>query len=126
MPATTHNLQTLDRLEAGTTFRRSWQFNHPTSGLPENITGHTFSSSFRLAYSDEFPQFQAVVAVDDGPGGVIEFVISDTATETFGASVGYDATQMQGVWDLESVDGAGETTRWLEGTWVMTPEATQE
>jgi len=126
MPATTHNLQTLDRLEAGTTFRRSWQFNHPTSGLPENLTGHTFSSSFRVNYSDASPVFQAAVTIDDATGGVIDFVISDSDTEAFGASVGYDATLMQGVWDLESVDGAGETTRWLEGTWVMTPEATQE
>lgn len=127
MPAATKHLTEEDRLEAGATFNRTWRF--VTSGGPtHNLTNHnTWRARFRKNY-DDLTFFEASITGPFDTTGTITFQVSSSDTAAYArTSTAAGRDGMVGVWDLESVDATtNAVTRWLEGTWLMSEEATYD
>ena len=125
MPATTKNLITADRIEAGSDFIRVWVFTSDGASA-HNLTNHTFTASFRPSF-DSSTVFTATVTIVSASAGKILITIPDTETRDYARSAAaQERGGMRGVWDLESVNSSGgRVIRWLEGSWIMTDEATR-
>ena len=128
MPAATKHLTEEDRLEAGATYVRTWKFVRTAGGPAHDLTAHTtWRARFRKNYDDS-TFFDATITGPFDTTGTVTMQVSDAATAAYArssAAAGRDG--MQGVWDLESVNsGSGAVTRWLEGTWLMSEEATYD
>ena len=129
MPATTKNLTGDDRLEAGATFTRTWRFLSAPD-VPHNLSGlGTWRAFFRKNY-DDTETFQATIDPATDPAtGVITFTVPASETEAYAQTAAAASKDgMVGVWDLESQDSSNPAivTRWLEGTWLMSEEATYD
>lgn len=127
MPAATKHLTEEDRLEAGATFVRTWRFV-TSAQVAHNLTAQTtWRARFRKNYDDS-TFFSATITGPFDSTGTITLQVSDQMTADYArttTAAGKDG--MVGVWDLESVNGdTNAVTRWLEGTWLMSEEATYD
>jgi len=100
-----------------------------STGTPIDLTGHTFSGQIRKTASD--PVIQASFS----------FVVLDQITDTGRVDVKLSAANSSAIileksksavraittmtYDIESVDGGGAITRWLEGVVKLSPEVTK-
>ena len=124
MPATTLNLTGDNRIEAGSTFVRTWQFiDSETDANLLTPVPNAVRASFRKTFAGAL-EFAADTVTVNTTGLVTMTIDSDTSA-AWALAEAY--ANMQGLWDLELYDTSTPpvVVRLLEGTWIMTGEVTQ-
>ena len=85
-------------------------------GSPVNVVGYTFSSQMRRSFYSANASANLTVAVQDGPNGIISFSMP--------ANTSMNLTAGRYLYDVYMVDTSNTTTRIIEGTIVLSNQAT--
>lgn len=98
-------------------------------GNPIDLTGHTFSGQIRKTVSDAVVQASFSFTIKDQVANTGEVDVELSAATSSGISLDkstkVNRTITKMTYDIESVDGSGNTVRWLEGTVLFSPEVTR-
>ena len=107
-------------LEQGATFTRTITYN-TSAGSPVDLTGYTAEMDLRPSYSSS----TTVLSLSTANGRIALGGVAGTITLTVtAADMAALEAPADGVYDLELYSG-GTTTRLLQGTWTISPEATR-
>ena len=129
MVATTLNFTDDDRIEAGATFRRFWEFEDAETTGDFDLTSFAAASPadmrahFRTEKDSAELCFEASISSSSPSEGHMDFEIAAADTAAWALQ---NPNSLQGVWDLEIDDGAGYIVRLLEGTWHLSNEVTRQ
>lgn len=112
----------------GATFQIQLEIKN-ASGTPLDLTGHTFRGQIRRTVSSATPDatFTFTLANQMTDPGKVTCVISATNTAAIVVDVSptYQRKTTKMSYDIESQDGSGFVTRWLQGVADIVPEATR-
>jgi hypothetical protein len=116
-------------IEQGATFKLTLTLKDVNAN-PINLTGLTFRGKLKKAFTDTLAtaDFSFNVLDQSIPAtiGMVEVSLSATTTaglETSAKGTIRSLTSL--VYDIESVDGVGFVTRWLQGEAKVSPEVTK-
>ena len=112
----------------GATFQIQLEIKN-SLGVPLNLTGYTFRGQIRrtVSFSAIEASFTFTIADQITDTGKVTCVISatDTAAIVVDTSSTFQRKTTKMAYDIESEDGSGFVTRWLQGVADIVPEATK-
>lgn len=104
-------------LDQGTTFNNVINLTDDVTNAYINVSGYTVRSQMRRSYYSQNASATITCTITDAPNG--EITMSMTAANTSNIKAG------RYLFDVETVDRAGTTSRILEGIITVTPEVTR-
>jgi hypothetical protein len=115
-------------IEQGATFTMTLTLKD-VSQTPINLTGLAFRGKLKKDFADlaAIADFAFTVLDQNIPDNVGKVIVTLTATQTAGINApakGTTRTLTTLVYDIETQDGIGFVTRWLQGLAKVSPEVT--